>query len=138
MTVLLEYLLLDCSIGVRISIILYLSMNKTCYGHCHSVLRTSYPLGLPLIELDSLLRVMKEITNIILLFLFHYIQTHAYILCDRISQIQASTHTKSNLRFYQKWIAGLIHYHISHCTSFSTDKSGFCSSFLPTLSKPRV
>ena len=45
-------------------------------------------------------------------------------------------HTKSNLRFYQKWIAGLIHYHISHCTSFSTGKSGFCSSFLPTLSKP--
>ena len=37
-------------------------------------------------------------------------------------------HTKSNLQFYQKWIAGLIHYHISHCTSFSTGKSGFCSS----------
>ena len=59
-------------------------------------------------------------------------------ICDRISHNKASTHTKSNLRFYQKWIADLIHYHISHCTSFSTDKSGFCSSFLPTLSKPRV
>ena len=59
-------------------------------------------------------------------------------ICDRISYNKASTHTKSNLRFYQKWIAGLIHYHISHCTSFSTGKSGFCSSFLPTLSKPRV
>ena len=62
----------------------------------------------------------------------------AIIKCDRISYNKASTHTKSNLRFYQKWIAGLIHYHISHCTSFSTGKSGFCSSFLPTLSKPRV
>ena len=54
-------------------------MNKTCYGHCHSgcsVLRTTYQLGLPLVELDALLRVMKEITNITLLFLFHYIQTH--------------------------------------------------------------
>ena len=27
---------------------------------------------------------------------------------------RASSHTKSNLRFYQKWIAGLIHYHIPH------------------------
>ena len=62
---------------------------------------------------------------------------HIFI-CDRISHNKASTHTKSNLRFYQKWIAGLINYHISHCTSFSTDKSGFCSSFLPTLSKPRA
>ena len=58
--------------------------------------------------------------------------------CDRISHNKASTHTKSNLRFYQKWIAGLIHYHIPHCTSFRTGKSGFCGSFLPTLSKPRV
>ena len=63
---------------------------------------------------------------------------HRRYICDRISYNKASTHTKSNLRFYQKWIAGLIHYHISHCTSFSTGKSGFCSSFLPTLSKPRV
>ena len=31
-------------------------------------------------------------------------------ICDRISHNKASTHTKSNLRFYQKWIAGLIHY----------------------------
>ena len=56
-------------------------MNKTCYGHCHSscsVLRATYQLGLPLIEQDTLLRVIKEITNTILLFLFHYIQTHAY------------------------------------------------------------
>ena len=63
---------------------------------------------------------------------------HATNNCDRISHNKASTHTKSNFRFYQKWIAGLTHYHISHCTSISTDKSGFCSSFLPTLSKPRV
>ena len=83
LTVLLEYLLLDCYIGA-----LYLSMNKTCYGHCHSVLRTTYPLGLPPVELDALLRVMKEITNIILLFLFHYIQTHAYII------YKYKTHTK--------------------------------------------
>ena len=61
-----------------------------------------------------------------------------YFICDRISYNQASTHTKSNLGFYQKWIAGLIHYHIPHCASFRTGKSGFCSSFLPTLSKPRV
>ena len=27
-------------------------------------------------------------------------------ICDRISHNKASTHTKSNLRFYQKWIAG--------------------------------
>ena len=60
------------------------------------------------------------------------------IICDRISHNKASTHTKSNLRFYQKWIAGLIHYHIPHCTSFRTGKSGFCGSFLPTLLKPRV
>ena len=59
-------------------------------------------------------------------------------MCDRISHNKASTHTKSNLRFYQKWIAGLIHYHIPHCTSFKTGKSSFCSSFLLTLSKPRV
>ena len=59
-------------------------------------------------------------------------------ICDWISYNKASTHTKSNLRFYQKWIAGLTHYHIPHCTSFRTGKSGFCSSFLPTLSKPRV
>ena len=67
-----------------------------------------------------------------------FIMCSFIIICDRISHNKASTHTKSNLRFYQKWIAGLIHYHISHCTSFSTGKSGFCSSFLPTLSKPRV
>ena len=30
-------------------------------------------------------------------------------ICDRISHNKASTHTKSNLRFYQKWNAGLIH-----------------------------
>ena len=67
--------------------------------------------------------------------------TKFYILkytCDPISHNQASSHTKSNLRFYQKWIAGLIHYHIPHCASFRTGKSDFCSSFLPTLSKPRV
>ena len=63
---------------------------------------------------------------------------HFEYICDRISHNKASTHTKSNLRFYQKWIAGLIHYHIPHCTSFRTGKSGFCGSFLPTLSKPRV
>ena len=60
------------------------------------------------------------------------------VICDRISHNKASTHTKSNLRFYQKWIAGLIHYHIPHCTSFRIGKSGFCGSFLPTLSKPRM
>ena len=56
--------------------ILYFSINKTDYGHCHSgcsVLRTTYQLGLPLIEQDALLRAKKEITYIILLFLFHYI-----------------------------------------------------------------
>ena len=44
-------------------------MNKTCYSHCHSgcsALRTTYQLGLPLVEQDVLLRVMKEITNIII------------------------------------------------------------------------
>ena len=48
----------DCSIRVfiaglfywSISIILYLSMNKTCYDHCHSALRTTYQLGLQLVE----------------------------------------------------------------------------------------
>ena len=55
---------------------------------------------------------------------FHCIKADCNI-CDRISYNKASTHTKSNLCFYQKWIAGLIHYHISHCTSFSTGKSGF-------------
>ena len=43
-------------------------------------MRMTYQLGLPLVELDALLRFMKEITNIVLLFLFHYIQTHAYII----------------------------------------------------------
>ena len=36
------------------------------------------------------------------------------IKCDRISYNKASTHTKSNLRFYQKWIAGLIYTIIFH------------------------
>ena len=72
-------------------------------------------------------------------FSIYYIEvTPLGDICDRISHNRASTHTKSNLRFYQKWIAGLIHYHIPHCTSFRTGKSGFCGSFLPTLSKPRV
>ena len=89
LTVLLEYLLLDCSIGVYQSF----WMNKICYGHFHGVLRTTYPLGFPLVELDALLRVMKEITNIILLFLFHYIQTHAYII-HVASRTRILSHTR--------------------------------------------
>ena len=82
-------------------------------------------------------QLKQQLVNIVCFGISSSITIYIYI-CDRISHNKASTHTKSNLRFYQKWIAGLIHYHISHCTSFSTDKSGFCSSFLPTLSKPRV
>ena len=34
------------------------------------------------------------------------------IICDQICKNTASTHTKSNLRFYRKWIAGSTHHHI--------------------------
>jgi len=40
------------------------------------------------------------------------VYTTLYYICDRIWKNPASTHTISNLRFYQEWIAGSIHYHI--------------------------
>ena len=84
LAVLLEYLLPDCSIGVYPSFCTYQRIKPAVATA--SVLRTTYQLGLPLVELDALLRVMKEITNIILLFLFHHIQTHAYIIYKHTAQ----------------------------------------------------
>ena len=54
--------------------------------------------------------------------------------CDRIWKNPASTHTKSNIWLYQKWIAGLILYHIPLCALLRNHKSGFCGSLSRTLS----
>ena len=56
---------------------------------------------------------------------------HTYVTGFHITRLP---HTQNQTyAFYQKWIAGLIHYHIPLCISFRTGKSGFCSSFLLTL-----
>ena len=77
----------------------------------------TYQLGLPLVELDALLRVMKEITNIVLLFLFYYIQTHAYI-------IYKHKNTQNVLTLYKN-----VHKHAPHigCTQVNITSLAKCS-----------
>jgi len=53
------------------------------------------------------------------------IKSVPYII-DRIPHNQASTQTKSNLRFYQKLTASPIHFHSAHCSSLEDDRSAFC------------
>ena len=118
---------------------LYSGLRHAC--HSHNKGPSIKPLGDSWVVLFSQPLIVTSLDLFVRKDSIHCNDSHVIYpicICDRISYNKASTHTKSNLRFYQKWIAGLIHYHISHCTSFSTGKSGFCSSFLPTLSKPRV
>ena len=109
-------------------------MNDISCTYCPNAVKVLY-VGLKFND-----RILMYLTICPSIKIFPSITLHLeyFLICDRISHNQASTHTKSNLRFYQKWIASLIHYHIPNCSSFRTGKSGFCSSFLPTLSKPRV
>jgi len=64
--------------------------------------------------------------------------TTGFFICDWISHNPASTHTKSNLQFYQKWTAGPIHFHSAHCISLEDGRSAFCCSFFQTLWNPQV
>jgi len=50
----------------------------------------------------------------------------------------ASTHTKSNLRFYQNWTAGPVHFNSAHCISLEDNRSAFCCTFFLILWKPQV
>ena len=43
------------------------------------------------------------------------------------------THTRSNLQFYQNWIAGSIHYHITLCALIRNQEFNFCGSLSLTL-----
>jgi len=57
-------------------------------------------------------------------------QTVLNNICDWISYNLASTHTKSSLQFYQKWI---VQFHSALYISLKNGWSTFCSSFFPDL-----
>ena len=57
---------------------------------------------------------------------------------DVLTAFYICRHPISNLQFYQKWIAGSIHYHIPLCALLQSHKSGLCDSFSQTSCKPEV
>jgi len=60
-------------------------------------------------------------------------------ICEQISHNSASTHAKSNLKFYQKWtVVQCTSFHSAHCISLQDSRSAFCCSFFLTLWKPQV